>query len=215
MAQRRTLRSILLNSASRKSFRFVSRDELTRVGLSPNTKLLEPKTLKRVTSKTVAIKPSELSTVAKTRGAQRETALERAASKIVSLDKTASQKTVKRQKRRDTEFSKAENKTVTNRRVASQARSQEFTAQFLAKVQADIANGTLIKKAGGKNRGKVSLRVRSDSATAALENRRKRLAGEHIPDGEYQAMLDYMAHYNDPYYELLRGSPDVKGSRIK
>ena len=213
MAKRRTLRSILLNSASRKSFRLVSRHELTRVGLSPNTKLLVPKTLKRVTSKTAAIKPSELSKVARTRGAKREKALERAASKIVSLDKTASQQTVNRQKRRDTEFSKVEQ---TNKRVASQPRrSQEFTAQFLVKVQADIANGTLIKKAGGKNRGKISLRVRSDSATAAFENRRKRLAGEHIPDGEYQAMLDYMAHYNDPYYELLRGSPDVKGSRIK
>jgi hypothetical protein len=213
MAKRRTLRSILLNSASRKSFRLVSRHELTRVGLSPNTKLLVPKTLKRVTSKTVGIKPSELSKLAKLRGAKREKALERAASKIVNLDKTASQQTVKRQKRRDTEFSKAD-KTATNKRAASQARSQGFTAQFLAKVQADIANGTLIKKAGGKNRGNVSLRVRSDSATAALENRGKRIAGEHIPDGEYQAMLDYMAHYNDPYYELLRGSPDVKGSRI-
>jgi hypothetical protein len=105
-------------------------------------------------------------------------------------------------------------------RVARQARPQEFTAHFLASVRADIANGTLIKKAGGKNRGKVSLRVRSDSATAAFENRRKRLAGEHIPDGEYQAMLDYMAHYNDPYYELLRGSPTLKvhvssNSRLK
>jgi hypothetical protein len=214
MAKRRTLRSILLNSASRKSFRLVSRHELTRVGLNPNTKLLVPKTLKRVTPRTVAIRPSELSKVAKTRGAKREKALERAASKIVNLDKTASQQTVKRQKRRDTEFGRPD-KIATDKRAASQARPHEFTAQFLAKVQADIANGTLIKKAGGKNRSKVSLRVRSDSATAAFENRRKRLAGEHIPDGEYQAMLDYMAHYNDPYYELLRGSPDVKGSRIR
>jgi hypothetical protein len=215
MAKRRTLKTILLNSASRKSFRFVSRDELTRVGLTPSTKLLVPKTLKRVTKKTAAIKPSELSKVAKARGAKRDKALERAASKIVTLDKTATQQTVRRQKRRDTEFSNAEKTTATNKRVARQVRSQEFTAHFLAKVQADISKGALIKKAGGKNKGKASLRVRSDSATAALENRRKRLAGEHIPDGEYQAMLDYMAHYNDPYYELLRGSPDVKGSRIK
>jgi hypothetical protein len=214
MAKHRTLRSTLLNSASRKSFRLVSRDELTRAGLSLNTKLLVPKTVKRVTLKTVAITPSELRKIAKTRGAKRDKALERAASKIVSLNETASQQTVKRQKRRNTEFSKVEKKTTTDKRAASHPRSQEFTAQFLAKVQADIINGTLIQKAGGKNRGKVSLRARTDSATEALENRRKRLAGEHIPDGEYQAMLDYMAHYNDPYYELLRGSPDVKGSRI-
>jgi hypothetical protein len=215
MAKRRTLRSILLNSASRKSFRFVSRNELTRVGLSPNTKLLVPKTLKRVTKKTAAIKPSELSKVAKTRGTKRDKALERAASKIVSLDKSASQQTVRRQKRRDTEFSNAERTTATSKRAVRQERNQEFTARFLDKVRVDIARGTLIKKAGGKNNGKLSPRPRSDSAATALENRRKRLAGEHIPDGEYQAMLDYMAHYNDPYYELLRGSPDVKGSRIK
>jgi hypothetical protein len=100
-------------------------------------------------------------------------------------------------------------------RVARQARAQEFTSHFLASVRADIANRTLVMKAGGKNTGKPSLRVRSDTATTAIENRRRRLAGEHIPDGEYQAMLDYMAHFNDPYYELLRGSPDVKGSRIR
>jgi hypothetical protein len=215
MAKRRTLRTILLNSASRKSFRFVTRDELTRVGLSPNTKLLVPKTLKRVTKKTTAIKPSELSKVANTRGTKRDKALERAASKIVKLDKAATQQTVRKRKRRDTEFSKAEKATTTNKRSSRQAHAQEFSAHFLARVQADISKGTLINEAGGKNKGKVSLRARSDSAAAAIENRRKRLAGEHIPDGEYQAMLDYMAHYNDPYYELLRGSPDVKGSRIK
>jgi hypothetical protein len=214
-AKRRTLKTILLDSASRKSFRLVTRDELTRVGLNPNTKLLVPKLLKRVTKKTAAIKPSELSKVAKTRGAKRDKALERAAAKIVTLDKSASQQIVKRQKRRNTEFSSAQEKTVANKRAVRQARNQEFTADFLARVQRDIAKGTPIAKAGGKNKGKRSLRVRSDSAAQAFENRRKRLAGEHIPDGEYQAMLDYMAHYHNPYFELLRGSPDVKGSRIK
>src|ERR1700723_2373711 len=98
-AKRRTLRTILQSSASRKSFRFVSKDELTRVGLSPNTKLLVPKGLKRVTIK-----------------------------------------------------------TATNKRAVRQERPKEFTALFIAKVQADVARGTSIKKAGGKNRGKFSLR---------------------------------------------------------
>jgi hypothetical protein len=209
--KRRTLKTILQSSASRKALRFVTRDELTRVGLSPNTKLFVPKTLKRVTKKTAAIKPSELKKVGKSRGAKREKLLQRAASKIVTLDKTATQQTVKRQKRRDTEFSNAEKQSG----IARRARAESFPAYFLQQTQADASNGTRIQKAGGKNKGKPSLRVRSDSATTALENRRKRLAGEHIPDGEYQAMLDYMAHYNDPYYELLRGSPDVKRSRIK
>jgi hypothetical protein len=188
---------------------------LTRVGLSANTKLLVPKTLKRVTKKTAAIKPSELKKVGKARGAKREKLLERAASKIIKLDKAATQQTVKRRKRRDTEFSSAEKQTATNNSATRRARNQEFTADFLAKMQADIARGTAIKKAGGKNKGKRSLIVRSDTAMSALENSRKRLNGEHIPDGEYQAMSDYVAHYNAPFYELLRGSPHVKGSRIK
>jgi hypothetical protein len=215
MAKRRTLRTILQSTASRKAFRFVTRDELTRQGLNPNTKLLVPKELKRFTKKSPAIKSSDLSKVAKTRGVKREKALERAAPKIVNADKLATQQTVKRQKRRDTQFSNAEKTTATSKRAVKQQRNQEFTTNFLASVQRDITRGTLIKKAGGKNKGKASLRARNDSAAQALENRRKRLAGEHIPDGEYQAMLDYMAHYNDPYHELLRGSPDVKGSRIK
>jgi hypothetical protein len=213
--KRRTLRTILQGSASRKALRLVSKDELTRVGLSPNTKLLVPKTLKRVTLKTATIKPSELSKVAKARGAKREKLLQRAASKIVSVNKTATQQTVKRQKRRDTQLSSDTTSSSAKKRANRQARSQEFTAEFLAKVQADIARGAVIEKAGGKNKGKRLLKVRSDTARQALENSRKRLNGEHIPDGEYQAMLDYMAHYNAPYYEILRGSPDVKGSRIK
>jgi hypothetical protein len=154
-AKRRTLKTILLNSASRKSFRLVTRDELARVGLSPNTKLLVPKTLMRVTRKTAAIKPSELKKVTKTRGSKREKALERAASKIVKLDKTVTQQTVKRQKRRDSTFSNVEKATATNKRAASQTRAQQFDREFLSKVQGDISKGTPIKRAGGKRKGKI------------------------------------------------------------
>src|ERR1700730_14768118 len=108
MAKRRTLRTILQSTASRKAFRFVTRDELTRQGLNPNTKLLVPKELKRFTKKSPAVKSSDLSKVAKTRGVKREKALERAAPKIVNADKLATQQTVKRRKRRDTQFSNAE-----------------------------------------------------------------------------------------------------------
>jgi hypothetical protein len=214
-AKRRSLKTILQSTTSRKAFRLVTKDELTRVGLSANTKLLVPKTLMRVTKKTAAIKPSELKKVGKARGAKREKLLERAASKIVKLDKVSSRQTVKRQKRRDATFSNDEKAAATTKRAVRQNRNQEFTEHFLASVKADIANGTIIYKAGGKRKGKFALRARSDTAAIALENRRKRLNGDHISDGEYQEMLDYMAHYNDPYYEVLRNSPDVKGSRIR
>src|ERR1700722_14178070 len=41
--------------------------------------------------------------------------------------------------------------------------------------------------------------------------RRRKLAGEHIPDGELQWFIDYARRLKDPQYELLRGSPAAFG----
>jgi hypothetical protein len=41
--------------------------------------------------------------------------------------------------------------------------------------------------------------------------RRRKLAGEHIPDGEWQWFIDYARRLKDPRYELLRGSPGAFG----
>jgi hypothetical protein len=41
--------------------------------------------------------------------------------------------------------------------------------------------------------------------------RRRKLAGEHIPDGEWQWFIDHARRLKDPQYELLRGSPAAFG----
>jgi hypothetical protein len=41
--------------------------------------------------------------------------------------------------------------------------------------------------------------------------RRRKLAGEHIPDGEWQWFIDHARRLKDPQYELLRGSPTAFG----
>ena len=41
--------------------------------------------------------------------------------------------------------------------------------------------------------------------------RRRKLAGEHIPDGEWQWFIDYARRLKDPQYEFLRGSPAAFG----
>ena len=41
--------------------------------------------------------------------------------------------------------------------------------------------------------------------------RRRKLAGEHIPDGEWQWFIDYARRLKDPQYELSRGSPAAFG----
>jgi hypothetical protein len=140
--------------------------------------------------------------LAKSRGANRE----KIAQRIVKTAKTV-------QERRS---NAAIRRTVS---LAPQqgivARARDFSKEFLARVEQDANKGTLIRKAGGKNKGKPSLGVRRSFAIEALDNRNRRLRSEHIPDGEYQAMMDYMAHCNDPFYEIMRGSPKVKGARIE
>jgi hypothetical protein len=41
--------------------------------------------------------------------------------------------------------------------------------------------------------------------------RRRKLGGDHIPDGEWQWFIDYARRLKDPQYELLRGSPAAFG----
>jgi hypothetical protein len=41
--------------------------------------------------------------------------------------------------------------------------------------------------------------------------RRRKLAGQHLPDGEWHWFIDYARRFKDPRYELLRGSPGVFG----
>jgi hypothetical protein len=43
------------------------------------------------------------------------------------------------------------------------------------------------------------------------EIRRRKLAGEVIPDGEWHWFIDYARRFRDPRYELLRGSPAAFG----
>jgi hypothetical protein len=43
------------------------------------------------------------------------------------------------------------------------------------------------------------------------EIRRRKLAGEHIADGEWHWFIDYARRFKDPRYELLRGSPAAFG----
>jgi hypothetical protein len=39
----------------------------------------------------------------------------------------------------------------------------------------------------------------------------RKLAGEHIPDGDWHWFIDYARRFKDPSYELLRGSPGAFG----
>jgi hypothetical protein len=53
--------------------------------------------------------------------------------------------------------------------------------------------------------------VHSDDERRYRDIRRRKLAGEFIPDGEWQWFIDYARRRKDPQYELLRGSPTAFG----
>jgi hypothetical protein len=56
--------------------------------------------------------------------------------------------------------------------------------------------------------------IKSESPAGLPRNshvRRRKLAGEHIPDGDWQQFIDYARRLKDPQYELLRGSPAAFG----
>jgi len=93
--------------------------------------------------------------------------------------------------------------------------TSRYTQTFLAATTRDARVGVRINKADGKRKGRVSFKVKEDTAAEALANRASRLRGEFIPDGEYQMMLDYSAHYGDPFYEFMRGSPKDKTGNIE
>jgi hypothetical protein len=53
--------------------------------------------------------------------------------------------------------------------------------------------------------------VTPDTERRYLEIRRRKLAGELIPDGEWHWLADYARQIKEPRYELLRGSPGAFG----
>ena len=62
-------------------------------------------------------------------------------------------------------------------------------------------------------RDAMGVRTRSlpDAERRYRAIRRRKLAGEHIPDGEWHWFIDYARRFKDPRYELLRGSPAAFG----
>jgi DNA primase len=62
-----------------------------------------------------------------------------------------------------------------------------------------------------KGRHGRSYAVTPDAEQRFLDLRRRKLAGEHLPDGEWHWVVDYARRIRDPRYELMRGSPAAFG----
>jgi hypothetical protein len=197
-------RSRDLSSVSYTALRRATPAENVRLGFTPKARHYVKASVKRVTKNTPSLSARAYET-------KRSKALYGVTPERATKERASNPLLYKSAQSRD---AAEKTKRTYERKRETKLEQQSFDAQFLKRIERDAVARLRISKAAGKRKGQASFIVNRITAVRALENRRKRLRGEHIPDGEYQQMMDYMAHYNDPYYELMRGSPDIKGSRI-
>jgi hypothetical protein len=96
-------------------------------------------------------------------------------------------------------------------RVAKAAITREET-KVIAEIKKLRASGeTVPSNSPDKRRHGSWYPISADAECRYRVIRRRKLAGEHIPDGEWQWMIDYARRFKDPRYELLRGSPGAFG----
>jgi hypothetical protein len=99
-------------------------------------------------------------------------------------------------------------------RVAKAAITREET-RVISEIKRLRASGEAVpSNSPDKRRHGTSHPVSEHAEGRYRAIRRRKLAGEHIPDGEWQWFIDYARRLKDPQYELLRGSPAAFGFRL-
>ena len=96
-------------------------------------------------------------------------------------------------------------------RVAKAAITREET-KVVAEIKKLGASGKRVPSNSPDKRRHGSWHpISADAERRYRAIRRRKLAGEHIPDGEWHWFIDYARRFKDPRYELLRGSPGAFG----
>jgi hypothetical protein len=96
-------------------------------------------------------------------------------------------------------------------RVAKAAITREET-KVIAEIKKLRASGEHVpSNSPDKRRHGSWYPISADAERRYRSIRRDKLAGKHIPDGEWHWFIDYARRFRDPRYELLRGSPGAFG----
>ncbi len=96
-------------------------------------------------------------------------------------------------------------------RVAKAALTREETKVVAEIKKMRAAGGQVPSNSPDKRRHGRFHPITPDAERRYRSIRRRKLAGEHIPDGEWHWFIDYARRFKDPRYELLRGSPGAFG----
>jgi hypothetical protein len=188
-----TRKARLLESAAFADFRRLAPAENVKLDLSPKARHYVLATIKRVTKATSTISARQFET--KRAGA---------------LFGLTPEKATEARRQGALSYTSADQRE----RVAKAALTRE-TTKIVAEIKRHRAAGDHVpSNSPDKARHGRSYQITPDAGERYRELRRRKLEGEHIPDGEWHWLVDYARRFKDPRYELLRGSPGAFGFTV-
>jgi hypothetical protein len=185
-----TRKARLLETASFSDFKRLSPEQNVKLGLSPKARRYVLKDAQRITKSTPAISARQFETkrARELFGVTPEKATQarrHGAISYVSVDQ--------------------------RERVAKAAITREEN-NVIAAIKKLRSSGVAVpSNSPDKRRHGTSHTISEHAEGRYRAIRRRKLAGEHIPDGEWQWFIDHARRLKDPQYELLRGSPAAFG----
>jgi hypothetical protein len=180
----------LLESLSWSSFVRATPEQNVKLGFSPKARRYVPADTKRITKATPNISARQFET--------------KRARELYGL--TPEQATEARRHGAISYVSADQRERVAK---AAVTREENKVVAEIKKLRA--AGGEVPSNSADKRRHGWFHPVTPDAERRYREIRRRKLAGELIPDGEWHWFIDYARRFKDPRYELLRGSPGAFG----
>jgi hypothetical protein len=185
-----TRKARLVEGASFADFVRLTPEQNVKLGLSGKARHYVPKDVKRVTKATPTISARQYET-----------------KKARELFGLTPEKATEARRNRAISYVSADQRA----RVAKAAITREENRVVTEIKRMWAAGGHVPSNSPDKRRHVWSHPVMLDTERRYREIRRRKLAGELIPDGEWHWFIDYARQFRDPRYELLRGSPGAFG----
>jgi len=185
-----TRKARLLASASFSDFTRLTPEQNVKLGYSPKARHYVLKTVRRVTKATPTISARQVET-----------------KRARELYKLTPEQATKARRQGAIRYTSADQRE----RVAKAAITREEN-KVIAEIKKLRASGeTVPSNSPDQRRHGRFYSITPDAERRYRDVRRRKLAGEHIPDGDWQQFIDYARRLKDPQYELLRGSPAAFG----
>jgi hypothetical protein len=185
-----TRKARLLESASFSEFMRLTPEQNVKLGFSPKARRYVATTTKRISNATPTISARQYET-----------------KKAHELFGLTPEKATEARRYGGVSYVSADQRE----RVAKAAITREET-KVVAEIKKLSATSERVPSySPDKRRHGSSYPISADAERRYRAIRRRKLSGEHIPDGEWHWFIDYARRFRDPRYELLRGSPGAFG----